>query len=118
EAAVAGFLEVVELLEILLGAEVALELAEEGVERAVQRAAARELAAKQVEAAVDQRLLLGDLGRRVVVGARVRDAAPEDVLVLVDDHRLGGRRTQVDAGEAAHGGLSPVTPRRARCAFA
>ena len=66
---------------------------------------AAERLAEQVEAAVDQRLLLGDRRRGVVVRARVGDAAAEDVLVLVDDHRLGGRRAEVDADEAAHEGF-------------
>ena len=42
EAALAGRLEVAELLQVLLRAEIALELAEEAVERAVQRAGAAE----------------------------------------------------------------------------
>ena len=105
EAALAGRLQVAELLEVLLRAEVALELAEEAVERAVERARAPERLPEQVEAAVDQRLLLGDRRRGVVVRARVGDAASEDVLVLVHHHRLGGRGAEIDADEAAHGSL-------------
>ena len=113
QAALAGLLQVGQLLQVLLGAEVALELGDEAVERTVQRLGAAELLAEQVEAAVDQRLLLGDGRRGVVVGARVGDAAAEDVLVLVDDHRLGGGRAEVDADEAAHGVLRSVWRRAA-----
>ena len=55
-----------------------------------------------MEARVDQRLLLGDLRGGVVIGARVGDAAAEHVLLLVDHHRLGGGRAEVDADEASH----------------
>jgi len=99
----AGVLEVRQLLHELLQPEVALELAEEVLEAPVQRAGAAERLAEQVEARVHQRLLLGDGGGGVVVGARVGDAAPEDVPRLVDDERLGGGRAQVDADERLHG---------------
>jgi hypothetical protein len=66
------------------------------------RAALLQRAAEQVEAAVDQRLGLGHRRGGVVVRARVGDAAADDVLLLVDHHRLGGGRAQVDADEATH----------------
>ena len=102
EAPLAGRFEVGELLQVLLRAEIALELPEEAVERAVQRPGLPERLPEQEEAAVDERLLLRDRRGRVVVRARVRDAAPEDVLVLVHDHCLGGGRAEIDADEAAH----------------
>ena len=58
--------------------------------------------AEEVEARVDERLLLRHRGGGVVVGARVGDPAPEDVAVLVDDHRLRGRRAEINSDEAAH----------------
>jgi hypothetical protein len=91
-------------LQVLLRAEVALELAEEAVELAVQRAGACERLPEQEEAAVDEGLLLGDGGRSIVVRARIRDAAPEHVAVLIHDDRLGCRGAEIDADEAAHAG--------------
>ena len=40
-------------------------------------------------------------GGRVVVGPRVGDAAAEHLAVLVEQHRLGGGRAEVDADEAS-----------------
>jgi hypothetical protein len=81
------------LLQILLEAKAALELAQERVERPVQRAGVAERLPEKVEASIEQCLLLGDCRRRVVVRPRVGDAAPDDSLVLVDNYGLGGRRS-------------------------
>ena len=86
--------------EELLQAEVALELAEEIVQALpLSVPSVASAVAEQVKRALTQRLLLGDRGGGVVVRARVGDAAPEDVAVLVDQHRLGGGRAEVDADE-------------------
>jgi hypothetical protein len=111
QVALAGLLQVDQLLQVLLGAEVAFQLVDEGVEAAVQRMGAAQRLPEQVEAAVEQRLLLGDGRRGVVVRARIGDPAPDDALVPVQPHRLGGGRAQVDADEAAHC-VSPLSGRR------
>ncbi len=103
DVAQAHLLEVRQLLEELLEAEIALQLPEKAFEGAVQRAARAQCVAEQTKARRHQRLLLGDRGGGVVVGARVGDAAPEHVAVLVDHHRLGGGGAQIDADEGLHG---------------
>ena len=102
QAAVAGLFQVAELLQVLLQPEITLELAEKTIERAIERTGRAQRLAKQVKARVDQGLLLGNGGSRVVIGARVGDAAPENILVLVNDHRLGGGRSEVNADKATH----------------
>jgi hypothetical protein len=54
----AGRLEIAELFDVLLGPEVAFELRDEDVERAVERVGIRERTPEQVEARIEQRLLL------------------------------------------------------------
>ena len=84
QALAAGGFEIGELLDELFEAKVPFELLDESAQLAVQGAGLPQRLAEQVEARVDQRLLLRHLRGGVVVGARVGDAAPEHVAVLVD----------------------------------
>ena len=57
----------------------------------------------------------GDLDRDVVVGAGVGDAAADDALGLVDEHRLAGGRAEIDSEEDlnARTSVGRDAPRRA-----
>ena len=85
-------------------------------------AVAPEQAQRQRQPGVGHRVAPGDLDGDVVVRAGVGDAAPDDALVVVDQHGLAGGRAQVDAevqphdttsrwirsGRGAAGGGAPV----------
>ena len=60
------------------------------------------LAPQELESRRDERLRPRDLGGEVVVGARVRNPAPEDLAVFVEHDGLGRGRAEVDTDEHLH----------------
>jgi hypothetical protein len=104
DVAGAGRAQVLELLQELFQADVELQVLHQLVYVLAGNGIAQ-AAAEQGEAGADMGLLLGHRGRRLVIGARVRDALAEDLHVGVHEDRLGGGRAEVDADVALHGAV-------------
>ena len=66
------------------------------------RERAREAPLQATEAGVDERLRPHHVGRHVVIGPRVGDAAPNDPPLVVDEHRLAGGRAEIDPEVGVH----------------
>ena len=108
----AGLLQIVELLEKLLEAKGSLERAEERVE-VDQPMGGGKRPAEQRELPVDARLLARHARGGRVVRARIGDAVADHLAILVEEDRLGRRRTEVDADESLHAFLlKPPRQRR------
>jgi hypothetical protein len=90
DQAEAGPFEIVELLQKLFEPECPLERGEEFVERGIYSVGFGKRATEQREPGVDPRLLARDPRRGAVVRARIGDAAPDYIAVLVEKNRLGG----------------------------
>ena len=86
-----------QLLQVLLQAEVPRKRAKKRLLHADQRGIAFECLLGQGEARPDKGLFAGYLASNVIIAAAVGDPAPEHVALLVEDHRLGGGGSEIDA---------------------
>src|SRR5208282_6084577 len=102
----AGLLEIDELLEELLEPEPALEVLKQALQDRLELRHPREAAVDEREAGIDECLVPRHLAGRIVVRARIGDAAAEHLEILVHHYGLGGGRAEVDADETAHGVLA------------
>ena len=108
----AGLLEIVELFQKLLETKSALKRAEERVE-VDQPMGGGKRPAEQRELAVDARFLTGHARGGGVIRARIGDAVADYLAILVEEDRLGRRRTKIDADESFHAFLlKPPRQRR------
>ena len=119
ELRAAGHLQVGELLEELLQPEGAFQAGEKLRVTVGCRTAGIERAPEQREARVDARLLAGHSCSRAVVGSGVGDSAANDAGLLVEQHRLGGRGSEIDTDESLHWRVPQATARPAvrRCSI-
>ena len=104
EIGFAGLFQLIQFGEELLQPEVPFQYRKQ--KRGVPAGSERPV--EQRETRADLGFLLGNRGGNVIVGAGVRDAAAENLTILIHEHCLGGGGSQIDSDEGTHEAISPT----------